>query len=245
VGDALATSIKDGVAVLTLNRSAARNALNAQLLDRLEQALASLANDHAIRVVVFRGHGTFFCAGGDLKERAALALRGGHDSLEVRSQREGELLVAIERQPQLTLAAVNGGAMGAGLGIVCACDLAITAGNALFQAPEVLTGAMPAQIAPLLIKCVGWRHARRLLLSGERIDANEAHRIGLVHQVIAEGSDLEGAIEKRLAELATCDAAAVRGMKALLDHIKPSDRSYPAYAAETYVAELSQRKSSH
>jgi enoyl-CoA hydratase/carnithine racemase len=242
VGDTLAASIKDGVAVLTLNRPAARNALNAQLLDGLEKALASFVSDRAIRVVVFRGHGTFFCAGGDLKERAALPLRGGHDSLEARSRREGELLAAIERQPQLTLAAVNGGAMGAGLGIVCACDLAITASNALFQAPEVLTGAMPAQIAPLLIKCVGWRHARRLLLSGERIDASEAHRIGLVHQVI-EGCDIEGVIEKRLAELATCDAAAVSGMKALLDHIKPSDRSYAAHAAETYIAELSRRKS--
>jgi enoyl-CoA hydratase/carnithine racemase len=242
VGEVLATNVADGVAVLTLNRPDARNALNVELLGRLEQALASIAADSTIRTVVFRGAGTFFCAGGDLKERAALPLQGGHDSLETRSRREGELLAAIERQPQLTLAAVDGGAVGAGLGIVCACDLAVATRTSLFQAPEVLVGAMPAQIAPLLSGCVGQRHARRLLLSGERIDADEAHRIGLVHEVVADNIDLEWAIKRRLTKLAACDPGAVRGTKMLLDRIRSPDNSYAAFAAKTYISELGNRK---
>jgi enoyl-CoA hydratase/carnithine racemase len=238
VDEVLAADVKRGVAVLTLNRPDARNALSAELLGKLEEALAGIAADRTIGVVVFCGSGPFFCAGGDLKERATLPPQGGHESLESRSRREGELLATIKRQPQLTLVAVDGGAIGAGLGIVCACDLAITTKNSLFQAPEVRTGALPAQVAPVVVECVGWRHARRLLLSGERIDADEAHRIGLVQEVVADRVALGRALEIRLADLTTCNPTAVAGTKALLERITPSDHSYAAFAAKAYIAKL-------
>jgi enoyl-CoA hydratase/carnithine racemase len=242
VSETLVTHYGPGVAILTLNRPSARNALNGELLTALEGALTDIAADRSIGTLVFRGAGSFFCAGGDVKERTALPLKGHAESLESRSRREGELLARVDRQPQLTLAAVHGGAMGAGLGIVCACDICIATEDAVFNTPEVRAGKLPAQIAPLIVRSVGWRHARKLLLAGERIGAQEARHIGLVHEVIAAPATLDEAIEHRIADLARCDAAAVADTKALFGSIVPADDTYPAFAADAYVRALQRRR---
>lgn len=237
----LIKTVSGGVATLTLNRAGARNALNAALLGALEAALAGLAGDRSIRIVVFRGAGTFFCAGGDLKERAALPPTGDGESLESRSRREGDLLARIDRQPQLTIAAVEGGAVGAGLGMVCACDLAIAVEGSVFSAPEVRTGALPAQIAPWVVRALGWRQARRVLLSGARIDATEAHRISLVHEVAKDRASLDHTLARVLADAASCNPDAVADTRAILGRIGAPDPDYPAFAARTYVESLSRR----
>ena len=219
MSEPLITDLRPGVAILTLNRPQARNALNTDLLSALERVLVDIAADRSIGVVVFRGAGRFFCAGGDLKERALLPLEGDGETLGARSRREGELLAMIDRQPQLSLAAIDGGACGAGLGIVCACDLAIATATSVFSAPEVRVGALPVQIAPLVARCVGWRHVRRLLLSGERIDASEARRVGIVNDVVLDRTALDQALESRLVDLGSCDPAAVAATKAVLERI--------------------------
>jgi len=226
---------QDRVTTLTLNRPSARNSLNARLLAALETELSAIAADQDVAILVLRGADGFFCAGGDVKERRSLPLTG-EASLEQRSAREGVLLAQLSQMPQLTLAAVEGGAIGAGLGMVCACDLVLCTAGAFFSAPEVLTGNMPAQIAPYILAQAGRREARRLLLTGTRITANEARAIGLVTEVLSDEADMDLTIARKLEQLAGIHPRAIAHTKALLRRLMPIEADYPRIAAEAYVA---------
>ncbi|MEA2909998.1 MAG: isohexenylglutaconyl-CoA hydratase, partial [Bradyrhizobium sp.] len=148
----------------------------------------------------------------------------------------GALLRTIDSLPQIVVAAVQGGAVGAGLGILCACDVVIAAATCTFSAPEVLTGAVPAQIMPLLLRRAGWSHGRRMLTTGATCDAAEAQRIGLVNEITGPEESLDDAVARLLSSLAKCDPNAVRGAKNLLGRLKPESAEYFEAAAELYVA---------
>lgn len=228
---------RDGVQFVTLNRPNVRNALNGAMLDAFEGFLAEARADTTLGIVVLRGAGHYFCAGGDLKERATLSLAGeGDDSIGGRNRREGQLIAAIDALPQIVVSAVEGGAVGGGLGIVSVSDVVIATTPATFSAPEVLTGALPAQIAPYFIRRLGWSHGRRLLLTGAKCDVAEAYRIGLVHEVLQQSVPIDNALEALLEELRRCDALAVRAAKQLLEKLKPEDPGYVSAAAALYAA---------
>jgi methylglutaconyl-CoA hydratase len=166
-------------AVLTLNRPDKRNALSRALIAALTDAVRRAAADPAARCVVLTGAGTSFCAGMDLDE-----LRGtlGDESDKVwddagKLSALYELLYAL---PKPTVAAVNGPAVAGGAGLVTVCDLAVAATTAKFGYPEVRRGLVAAMVMPHLLRHVGERAARWLLLTGELIDAAEAARVGLV-----------------------------------------------------------------
>lgn len=239
---ALLAERRGNVLFLTLNRPKARNALNGVMLDALEHAFAEASEDRSLGVIVMRGVGGYFCAGGDLKERTTLSVNGdGEASLQARNRREGGLIYTIDELPQIVVSAVEGGAVGGGMGIVCVSDVVIAATPSTFSTPEVLTGAVPAQIAPYVIRRLGWGHGRLMLLSGTKCDVDEAHRIGLVHEVVADGVSFGDALAQLVDQLSRCDALAVRATKQLLAKLKIHTPDYRDAAAAIYAEIRRQR----
>lgn len=177
-------------AIVRLNRPQALNALNAPMLTALRQAIETAAGDGAVRCVILTGEGRGFCAGGDVKEMAELAGRGGADLGDALRRHYWPLVRAIRRCSKPVLAAVNGMAAGAGLSLALACDLRIASDDAQLVMAFVRVGLVPdAGGLFFLTRLVGFGKAMELALTGEAVDASEALRIGLVNAVVPS-SDL-------------------------------------------------------
>ena len=204
-----------GVATLTLDRPAQKNALNAELVGRLADAFGALAADRAVRVVLLKGAGDAFCAGADVNDMRA-AGAATQDANEADSRRFAAMLARIEAQPQPTVAVVQGAAYGGAIGLIAACDMAIAAGNARLALSEVRLGLVPAMISPYVLRAIGTRQAHRWFLTGEAMDAATALRIGLVHEV-ADG--LDAAAEKLVAALLAGGPKAQAEIKLLLRRV--------------------------
>lgn len=175
--------VADGIARITLDRREKRNALSTRMVSELCHALESARDDLATRVVLLAGAGPVFCAGGDLEEMLGTAPpRGVDDGLPARSF--VELNLAFARLGKPTLAMIAGPALAGGVGLVAACDLVVAAEDAELGTPEINVGVWPMMVMANLFRCVGRRAGLRLLLSGERISAAEALRIGLVSEVV-------------------------------------------------------------
>src|SRR5215831_2385430 len=173
-------------AVLTLNRPDKRNALSRGLITALADAFARAREDPAARCVILTGAGPVFCAGMDLAELAESL----HEPAESSPVWEDALRLArlydlIYTLPKPTIAAVNGPAVAGGAGLVTVCDLAVAVPEAKFGYPEVRRGLVAAMVMPHLLRHVGERTARYLLLTGELIDAAEACRTGLINALAA------------------------------------------------------------
>lgn len=206
-----------GIATLTLDRPEAKNALSAALVTRLAETLATLAGDAGVRAVVLTGAGEVFCAGADIGEMRAAGAAPPEQN-EADSRRFASMLEALERQPQPTVAAVNGAAFGGAVGLVAACDIAIASPAARFALSEVRLGLVPAMISPYVLRAVGLRQARRWCLTGEAMDARTAAAIGLVHEVAADGG-LPAALESLMSALLSGAPGAQREIKELLRHV--------------------------
>ena len=171
----------DGVATLTLNRPQARNALSRGMLDALGAALAALAVDQSVRVVVIAGAGPAFCAGHDLKElRAAGYERGYTEALFAQC---AEVMTAIVRLPKPVIARVHGIATAAGCQLVASCDLAVAAEDSRFATPGVNIGLFCSTPMVALSRNVAPKQAMEVLLTGDMIDAATALRFGLVNEL--------------------------------------------------------------
>lgn len=170
------------IATILLNRPDRRNAFNRLMLSELGMALDKIATDPGVRVMVLRGQGQHFCAGADLAEREPEEpdRPAGPTLLDV--------LASLDNLPKPTIAAVGGGAIGGGAAFVACCDIALATDAAFFSIPEVRVGMAPVRLAPLFIRTIGHRGFRRYGLTGERIIAEEALRLGLVHQLCAPQS---------------------------------------------------------
>jgi methylglutaconyl-CoA hydratase len=170
------------IATLLLNRPDRRNAFNRLMLGELATVLDEIAADRAVRVMVLRSQGPHFCAGADLAEREP-----GERDRPV-GPTLLEVLASLDNLPKPTIAAVSGGAIGGGAAFVACCDIAVATDAAFFSIPEVRVGLAPLRLAPLFIRAIGYRGFRRYGLTGERITAVEALRLGLVHQLCAAQS---------------------------------------------------------
>jgi methylglutaconyl-CoA hydratase len=216
-----------GVVTLTLDRPEAKNALCASLVARLTETLAALAGDGAVRAVVLTGAGGVFCAGADIGEMRAAGAAAPEQN-EADSRRFATMLETLERQPQPTVAAVNGAAFGGAVGLVAACDVALAAPDARFALSEVRLGLVPAMISPYVLRAIGTRQARRWCLTGEPMDARTAEAIGLVHRVAGDGG-LPQALDALLEALLAGAPGAQAEIKRLIRHA--TGRSEPADAA--------------
>jgi 2-(1,2-epoxy-1,2-dihydrophenyl)acetyl-CoA isomerase len=204
-----------GVATVTLNRPQRLNALNGAMLDGLADALRRLARDEAVRVVVLTGAGRGFCAGGDVHDLATPPSGGARPSRSARASMEIDELLHGMAKP--TLAAVNGPCAGAGLSFAAACDLRYAARSAVFTTAFLAVG-MSGDHGGIwtVTRAVGAAKARELFLLGDRVDADEAQRIGLVHRAVPD-AELTGVVAETAGRLAAAPAHVVAAMKANLN----------------------------
>ena len=198
----------DGAAaVVTIDRPDRRNALSRALIAQLADAVTRAAADDAVRAVILTGSGPAFCAGMDLDELRA-TLGDEADTVWDDAARLSAVYEQITSLPKPTVAAVNGAAVAGGAGLVTVCDLAVAVPAAKFGYPEVRRGLVAAMVLPHLLRHVGERTARWLLLTGELIDAAAAERAGLVNAVVPAEALLDTA-------RAWCRSLAEGGPKAL------------------------------
>ena len=204
----------DGVAVVTLDRPEIHNAFDDRLIADLTLALEALGADDEVRALLLTGRGKSFSAGADLNWMRRSADYGEDENLKD-ARALAKLMSTLDRLPKPTVAKVNGAALGGGVGLVCGCDIAVAAEHARFGTTEVKLGIMPSVIGPYVIRAIGARAARRIMLTGERFDAAEAQRLGLVHQV-AEADALDQTVEAVIKELLGSGPGAVLATKTLI-----------------------------
>jgi methylglutaconyl-CoA hydratase len=202
--------------VVTINRADKRNALSRSLIAELTDAFQRVRDDPAARSVILTGAGPVFCAGMDLAELAeSLERRNEQSIVWDDALRLAKLYDLIYTLPKPTVAAVQGSALAGGAGLVTVCDLALGVPEARFGYPEVRRGLVAAMVMPHLLRHVGERTARFLLLTGELIDAAEACRTGLVNTVVPP-SDLLPKAEAWARALAEGGPEALAATKVLL-----------------------------
>jgi len=203
-----------GVVWLTLDRPEIHNAFDGQLIAELSAELARLGDDDAVRVVVLTGAGRSFSAGADLNWMRRTAAYGKAENL-ADARALAKLMQTLNELPKPTVARVNGAALGGGTGLIACCDIVVASERAVFGTTEVRLGLIPSVIGPYVVAAVGPRQARRLMLTGERIGAAEAARLGLVHEVVA-ADQLDAAVERVVAELLRGGPAALTAAKRLI-----------------------------
>lgn len=192
--DALKLEIADAVARITMARPAIHNAFDDVLIAKLGQMLVQVGDDDAVRVVVLAGEGKSFSAGADLGWMQRMADYSDAENLEDARQL-AEVMRLLNELPKPTIARVHGAAIGGGVGLVAACDIALASPRALFCLSEVRLGLIPSVISPYVVEAIGPRAARRYFQTAERFDAETACALGLVHEVVPEAD-----LDTRLAE---------------------------------------------
>ncbi len=212
--------ITDRVATLTLRREEMRNALSIDLLRDLHAGLDRAAAEPGITVLVLAGAGKAFCAGMDLK-----AVLDDPAAPGILLHSLADLTLKIRALPCVTLARVQGAAIGGGCGLACVCDIAITHADSKMGYPEVDLGVCPAVVAPWLVRKIGAGRARRVLLSGGLMSGQAAFDIGMVDHVVPTAPDLDAAAAEIAKRLATGGPHALRATKELLNQLDGSDDS--------------------
>ncbi|HJT32307.1 MAG TPA: enoyl-CoA hydratase/isomerase family protein [Pirellulales bacterium] len=204
---------------IILDRPEKRNALTRAMLGELNQALGDLHLERRVRAVVLTGAGPAFCAGMDLQEMLAAGREeNAHQQWRDDAALYHDLLETMWRFPKPLIAAVNGPALAGGAGLVLGCDIVLAAGEATFGLPEPLRGIVAGMVAPLLAFRLGGGQAARLLMSAATIDAAEAHRIGVFHEIVSADHLWPRAVE--LAEqCARCAPEALQLTKRMLNEI--------------------------
>jgi len=203
-----------GVATLTLNRPELHNAFDDALIAALHAAFDGLRRRGDVRVLVLAGAGKSFCAGADLNWMRRM---GEADPAvnEAGALAMAAMFEALDTLPCVTVARVHGAAFAGATGLIAACDVAIAAEDTRFAISEVRIGIAPATIAPYVLAAMGPRAARRYWLTGERFDAAEAVRIGLVHAAVP-AADLDAAVAAVVAQALQNGPGALKACKALI-----------------------------
>jgi len=196
-----------GVATLVFNRPEKSNSYNQALLDALLEEVTRLGADATVRVIVLRGTGKHFSAGAEVG--------GGHSEAHGRPRATiPGLCLALDSVPKPVVAVVQGACIGGAVAMISCCDVVIAAPNAFFSLPEVRLGFAPGPLISFFLRAIDARSLRRYLLSGERFAADEALRIGLVHQLCADAAD--AALTKQIDEMLLAGPNAVADAKSLL-----------------------------
>lgn len=209
---------KRGVTTLTVHRPELHNAFDDALILELRGILERLAIDDTCRVVVLAAEGKTFSAGADLGWMKRMASAGKAVN-EADARQLAHMMRALDELPKPTIARVQGPAFGGGVGLVACCDIAIAARPAHFSLSEVRIGIIPSVISPYVVGAIGPRAARRLFLTGQRIGAEEALRLGLVHEVV-EPEQLDPAVESCVVNLVAGGPKAQGEAKTLVREVK-------------------------
>lgn len=210
-----------GVETVTLNRPDVRNAFNDEVIAELAAVFLELGKRNEVRCIVLAGNGPAFCAGADLNWMKRMAGYTREENLEDASQL-ARMLEVIYRCPKPTIAKVHGDVYAGGTGLVAACDMALSADTAGYCLSEVKLGLIPATISPYVIRAMGARAAHRYFLTAERFSADEALRIGLVHEVV-KAEELDAKVAALAQALVQAGPEAVKACKKLLHDVAGHD----------------------
>ncbi len=222
---ALTVSLQDGVQTLTLSRPDVRNAFNDEVIAELKNAFIAVAQNPQVLCVVLAAEGPAFCAGADLNWMRRMADYTHAENLADAGELAA-MLKAIYTCPQPTIARVQGDVYAGGLGLVAACDMVVSVDTAHFCLSEVKLGLIPATISPYVIRAMGARAAHRYFLTAERFDAHEAHRVGLVHEVVPPDA-LDSQVDEWVQALLKASPNALRACKKLLQDVAEREINDP------------------
>ena len=214
---ALSITTQGAIRTITLSRPDVRNAFNDEVITELKNAFteAGLATD--VRCVVLAAEGPAFCAGADLNWMRRMADYTRDENLADAGQLAA-MLRAIYECPKPTIARVQGDVFAGGVGLVAACDMAVSVDTATYCLSEVKLGLIPATISPYVIRAMGARASHRYFLTAERFSAAEAHRVGLVHEVVAADA-LDAKVAALTSALVSASPNAVRACKRLVQDV--------------------------
>jgi methylglutaconyl-CoA hydratase len=231
---------QDGpVARVVLARPEVRNAFDDELIAELSRVFLDFVTDRQTRAVLLAGDGPTFCAGADVAWMRKAGTYSREEN-EADAGRMARMLRAIDACPKPVVAAVHGAAIGGGVGLVAAADIAIAAEGTVFSLSEVRLGLLPAVISPYVLRAIGARQARELFLTGERFDARRAREIGLVHAVVGAG-DLAAAAARKIELLLAAGPESVGAAKRLIEKVAPLG---PEEAMPITVRAIAERRAS-
>ena len=235
----LLDATRGGVAVVTLNRPAHDNAFNGDVVGSLIEIVEELKGADGVRVVILEAAGTNFSSGTDAEWLRFVTDYTFDDNLsDARDMRH--LLTAFQSLPKVTIATVQGAAVGLAAGLIAAADIAIADRSAFFSFPDARLGISPAVVLPSLIGAIGARAARRYVLTGERIEAAEAHRLGLIQAIAEDRQGLAALSEALVAALFQGAPQTLAATKLLIDAVKgdPGDPHLTHDLARHYAESL-------
>ncbi len=210
------------VLTVTLNRPEVANAMNLQMVSELTQVMEKVENEK-YRVLVIQGSNSNFCAGGDIKDMQAT--KGDAKALTELNRAFGLMIEKANTLPAVVICLLDGAVLGGGFGLACVSDVAIATTNASFALPETSLGIIPAQIAPFVVERIGLTQTRRLALVGNRIDGEQALRLGLIHQLAVDTDDLSKQLAKTVSLILKCAPNANKTTKALLQQVSQQPMS--------------------
>lgn len=209
------------VRTLTLTRPEVRNAFNDEVIAELTQAFRQVSEDRGVRCVVLAAQGPAFCAGADLHWMRRMADYTREENLTDASKL-ADMLSAIYACRQPVIARVQGDVYAGGVGLVAAADMAVSVDTAQYCLSEVKLGLIPATISPYVIRAMGARAAHRYFLTAERFSAQEAHRVGLVHEVTT-AERLDEVVAQWVQALTSASPNAVQVCKRLVQDVAERD----------------------
>jgi methylglutaconyl-CoA hydratase len=214
---ALTISNQGAIRTITLSRPDVRNAFNDEVIAELKAAFTEAGQAADVRCVVLAAEGPAFCAGADLNWMRRMADYTRDENLADAGQLAA-MLRAIYECPKPTIARVQGDVFAGGVGLVAACDMAVSVDTATYCLSEVKLGLIPATISPYVIRAMGARASHRYFLTAERFSAAEAHRVGLVHEVVAADA-LDAKLAELTGALVSASPNAVRACKRLVQDV--------------------------
>ena len=214
---ALTIAVQDRIARITLSRPEVRNAFNDAVIQELKAAFESVGAMDDVRAVVLAAVGPAFCAGADLNWMRRMADYTRDENVADAGQLAA-MLKAIYECPKPTIAAVQGDVFAGGMGLVAACDMAVSVRTATYCLSEVKLGLIPATISPYVIRAMGTRASHRYFLTAERFSAEEAHRIGFVHELV-DADALDAKVNELAQALVSASPAAVKACKQLVQDV--------------------------
>ena len=229
MSDEILVEDMNDILYVTLNRPELRNPLSDLVLDRLVQINGNIRQ--GLRAVVLRGAGGIFCAGGDIKQFQSALQGAPAEEIARYNRRYGDILRRLNEIPIPVISAVEGAAIGGGMGLVAIADITIAERNAKFALTETKLGLPPAQICAFVVDRIGAHNARRLMLTAARFGAEEAARIGLVDEVT---DDVDAAINAILGSISLCGPNA----NAMTKQLVAATQKMPVDELLNYAAEM-------
>lgn len=228
---------ENGILTISLNRPEIRNAFNETLIKELEEAFGVTAQNENVKIIVFKGEGPVFSAGGDLNwMKKSIELTYEENLKDTNAL--CKMFKTLNECPKPVIGVIHGAAIGGGVGLTSICDYVIASKETQFSLSEVRLGIVPACIGPFVISKIGAGHARALFMSGERFLAPKAKEIGLIHEVVETPADLSEALDRVTANMLQCGPNAMSAAKKLILDLTWNERRSKIGDALEYVAEM-------